>query len=82
MAKATRIRELLISVDECADALDVSPATVRSLVTAGDWIGSRKVGSSYVISRAAFDRLYRDGVWHSDAEPPRNPFLRRVEIAS
>jgi len=75
MARATRIRTLLISVDEAADALEVSPQTIRNMVASGSWIGSQYVGGKYVISRAAFNRLYDDGVWHSD-ETPRNPLIQ------
>lgn len=75
MARATRIRTLLMSVDECADALEVSPQTIRDLVKSRKWIGSQYIGASYIIPRKAFERLYLDGVWHSDEEPRRNPLI-------
>lgn len=66
---------LLMTVEECARHLKLSEVTVTELVKSGEWIGSRKVVSRYVISRAAFERLYFDGVWHSDEQPKRNPLL-------
>lgn len=70
---------LLMSVAECAKHLGCSDHSVYALVDSGEWIGARRAGTKPVISRAAFERLYLDGVWHSDEAPARTPFLRRIE---
>lgn len=72
---------LLMTVGECATALGVSEETITALVDSGRWIGSHKAGRKYVISRAAFNRLYRDGIV-AEPEQQRHPFLRRIDLAS
>lgn len=74
----------LMTVGEAATAMHVSEETVTALVETGRWIGSHKVGRKYIIPRAAFHRLYRDGiadeptVLATAAKPGRSPFLREV----
>lgn len=72
---STRRRELLISVSEVAEALELSDATVYALVESGEWIGSQKIGSTYVIPRRPFERLYVEGDVRELATTPINPFL-------
>lgn len=72
---------LLMTVEEAAKLLDVSPRTITGLVLTGQWIGSRKVGSRYVIGRAAFERHYLDGIV-TEVQPQRSPFLRTIKAAS
>ncbi len=69
---------LLISVAECADRLAISEESVYALVDSGQWLGSQRAGRKPVISRAAFDRLYGAGVWHSDETPITSPFVRSI----
>ncbi len=69
---------LLITVAECAHRLQVSEESVYALVDSGQWIGSLRAGRKPVISRAAFDRLYGAGVWHSDDTPITSPFIRTM----
>lgn len=76
--RQVRVRTHLISVQECAEHLECSEETILALVDSGTWIGAQRAGRMPVISRAAFDRLYRDGVWHSDETLARHPFLRKV----
>ena len=75
MAALRTGESLLMTVEECASLLKCSDVTVTELVKSGQWIGARKSGNRYIISRAAFERLYLDGVWHSENEPRRNPLL-------
>ena len=70
--------DLLITSQECADALGVSRRTIVALVESGEWIGARKIGERCIISRAAFTRLYIDGVWHADEATKPIPYLQRV----
>lgn len=72
---------LLISVDECATRLGINRRTVTALVMSGQWLGARKAGERYIISRAAFERHYLDGIV-AEAETERHPFLRRIDLAS
>lgn len=72
---------LLISVDDCAAHLGVSRNTITRLVMGGEWLGARKAGERYIISRAAFERHYLDGIV-AEAETERHPFLRRIDLAS
>ncbi|MGI8406022.1 MAG: excisionase family DNA-binding protein [Thermomicrobiales bacterium] len=76
---ATRSRTKLISVHECAVALEVSDATIYALVESGKWLGSVKVGRTYIISRRAFQRHYDTGdVFHDEPSAFRPFLVRRV----
>lgn len=74
---ATVKRDLLISVAECAEALQTAPKTIYDLVESGTWIGSQKVNNTYIIPRRAFERLYLEGDVRELATEPINPFLIR-----
>lgn len=76
---ATRSREKLISVHECAVALEVTDATIYALVESGKWLGSIKTGRTYIISRKAFERHYDAGdVFHDEPSAFRPFLVRRV----
>ncbi|MGB3331149.1 MAG: helix-turn-helix domain-containing protein [Thermomicrobiales bacterium] len=81
MSHPTKRRELLISVQECETILELSAETIYALVESGEWIGSRKVGRTYVIPRRAFERLYVEGDVRELATTPINPFLIRRNAA-
>ena len=73
---------LLMTVGEAASELDVAEETIVALVETGRWIGSQKVGRRYIIPRAAFKRLYVDGIADEpvtiQTAPSAIPFLRKV----
>ena len=72
----------LMTVGECASTLGVSEETVTALVETWRWLGSQKVGRKYIIPRAAFHRLYVEGMVEPEpirtTEPTGIAFLRRV----
>ena len=77
---AQKVREHLISVRECAERMEVSEYVVYRLVERGDWIGSIKEGSTYIIPRKAFDRWLAGE--YIEQMPAHNPstlsFIRTV----
>lgn len=72
---ATKTRDKLISVTECARALEVSEATIYALVESGKWLGAVKVGRTYIISRRAFERHYELGDVFEEETTPARPFI-------
>lgn len=77
MSHPPKRRELLISVQECEQILQLSAETIYALVESGSWIGSQKIGRAYIIPRRAFERLYLEGDVRELATEPINPFLIR-----